>query len=68
MNEAQTREDLITPAIRAAGWTAENNCQILVEQSANEFAPGRVGKVRLRYEYRGRIKKSGCGRRNGGRV
>ena len=54
MNEAQTREDLITPAIRAAGWTAENDCQMLVEQSACEFAPGRVGKVRgkpLRADY-----------------
>ena len=54
MNEAQTREDLITPAIRAAGWTKENDCQILVEQSACEFAPGRVGKVRgkpLRADY-----------------
>ena len=54
MNEAQTREDLITPAIRAAGWTKENQCQILVEQSACEFAPGRVGKVRgkaLRADY-----------------
>ena len=46
MNEAQTREDLINPAIRAAGWTKANNCQMLVEQSACEFAPGRVGKVR----------------------
>ena len=45
MNEAQTREDLINPAIRAAGWTAENDCKVLVEQSACEFAPGRVGKV-----------------------
>ena len=39
MNEAQTREDLINPAIRAAGWTKANNCQMLVEQSACEFAP-----------------------------
>ena len=39
MNEAQTRLDLIDPAIRAAGWTKENDCQILVEQSACEFAP-----------------------------
>ena len=46
MNEAQTRLDLIDPAIRAAGWTEENDCQVLVEQSACEFAPGRVGKVR----------------------
>ena len=46
MNEAQTRLDLIDPAIRAAGWTKANGCQVLVEQSACEFAPGRVGKVR----------------------
>ena len=46
MNEAQTREDLINPAIRKAGWTTANGCQMLVEQSACEFAPGRVGKVR----------------------
>ena len=46
MNEAQTRLDLIDPAIRAAGWTKANGCQMLVEQSACEFAPGRVGKVR----------------------
>ena len=54
MNEAQTRLELIDPAIRAAGWTKENDCQILVEQSACEFAPGRVGKVRgkpLRADY-----------------
>jgi len=46
MNEAQTRMDLIDPAIRAAGWTKENDCQILVEQAANDFAPGRVGRVK----------------------
>jgi type I restriction enzyme R subunit len=54
MNEAQTRLELIDPAIRAAGWTKENDCQVLVEQSACEFAPGRVGKVRgkpLRADY-----------------
>ena len=54
MNEAQTRLNLIDPAIRAAGWTAANGCQMLVEQSACEFAPGRVGKVRgkaLRADY-----------------
>ena len=54
MNEAQTREDLINPAIRAAGWTAANGCRMLVEQNACEFAPGRVGKVRgkpLRADY-----------------
>ena len=49
MNEAQTREDLITPAIRAAGWTKENQCQILVEQAACEFAPGRVGRYVARH-------------------
>ena len=51
MNEAQTRLNLIDPAIRAAGWTAENDCQVLVEQTV---APGRVGKVRgkpLRADY-----------------
>ena len=46
MNEAQTRKDLIDPAIEKAGWTKANGCQVLVEQSACEFAPGRVGKVR----------------------
>ena len=46
MNEPQTRLDLIDPAIRAAAWTAANGCRMLVEQSACEFAPGRVGKVR----------------------
>ena len=46
MNEAQTRLDLIDPAIRAAGWTKANGCQMLVEQSACQFAPGRVGKIR----------------------
>ena len=54
MNEPQTRLDLIDPAIRAAGWTKDNDCQMLVEQSACEFAPGRVGKVRgkpLRADY-----------------
>ena len=54
MNEAQTRFDLIDPAIRAAGWTDMNDCQVLVEQSACEFAPGRVGKVHgkpLRADY-----------------
>ncbi len=54
MNEAQTRLELIDPAIRAAGWTKANGCQMLVEQSACEFAPGRVGKVRgkaLRADY-----------------
>ncbi len=54
MNEAQTRLELIDPAIQAAGWTKANNCQMLVEQSACEFAPGRVGKVRgkaLRADY-----------------
>ena len=54
MNEAQTRLNLIDPAIRAAGWTKGNDCQMLVEQSACEFAPGRVGKVRgkaLRADY-----------------
>ena len=54
MNEAQTRFDLIDPAIRAAGWTDLNDCQVLVEQSACEFAPGRVGKVHgkpLRADY-----------------
>ena len=54
MNEAQTRLELIDPAIRAAGWTAANGCRMLVEQSACEFAPGRVGKVRgkpLRADY-----------------
>ena len=54
MNEPQTRLDLIDPAIRAAGWTAANGCRMLVEQSACEFAPGRVGKVRgkpLRADY-----------------
>lgn len=54
MNESQTRLDLIDPAIRRAGWTAENDCRMLVEQSACEFAPGRVGKVRgksLRADY-----------------
>ena len=34
MNEAQTRLNLIDPAIRAAGWTKDNDCQMLVEQSA----------------------------------
>ena len=51
MNEAQTRLNLIDPAIRAAGWTEENDCQVLVEQT---IAPGRVGKVRgkpLRADY-----------------
>ena len=51
MNEAQTRLNLIDPAIRAAGWTEENDCQVLVEQTV---APGRVGKVRgkpLRADY-----------------
>ena len=43
MNEAQTRLNLIDPAIRAAGWTEENDCQVLVEQTV---APGRVGQVR----------------------
>ena len=54
MNEAQTRLELIDPAIRAAGWTKANGCHVLVEQSACEFAPGRVGKVRgkpLRADY-----------------
>ena len=54
MNEAQTRKDLIDPAIESAGWTKANGCQVLVEQSACEFAPGRVGKVRgkaLRADY-----------------
>ncbi|MBQ3748622.1 MAG: hypothetical protein II863_14560 [Kiritimatiellae bacterium] len=54
MNEPQTRLELIDPSIRAAGWTKANNCQMLVEQSACEFAPGRVGKVRgkaLRADY-----------------
>ena len=46
MNEPQTRLDLIDPAIEKAGWTKANGCQVLVEQSACEFAPGRVGKVR----------------------
>ena len=46
MNEAQTRKDLIDPAIEAAGWTKANGCQVLVEQSAVEFAPGKVGKVK----------------------
>ena len=46
MNEAQTRKDLIDPAIEKAGWTKANGCQVLVEQSAVQFAPGRVGKVR----------------------
>ena len=46
LNEAQTRLELIDPAIRAAGWTKDNDCHVLVEQSACEFAPGRVGKVR----------------------
>ena len=46
MNEAQTRLDLIDPALAAAGWTAANGCRVLVEQSACEFAPGRVGSVR----------------------
>ena len=45
MNEEQTRKDLIDPAIEAAGWTKENGCQVLVEQSAVEFTPGKVGKV-----------------------
>ena len=45
MNEAQTRKDLIDPAIEKAGWTKANGCQVLVEQSAVEFAPGKVGKV-----------------------
>ena len=48
MNEAQTRKDLIDPAIEKAGWTKANGCQMLVEQSAVQFAPGRVGKVRGR--------------------
>ena len=54
MNEAQTRLELIDPAIRAAGWTKANGCHVLVEQSACEFAPGRVGKVHgkpLRADY-----------------
>ena len=54
MNEAQTRLNLIDPAIRAASWTKDNDCQMLVEQSACEFAPGRVGKIRgkaLRADY-----------------
>ena len=46
MNEAQTRKDLIDPAIEKAGWTKANGCQVLVEQSAVEFAPGKVGKVK----------------------
>lgn len=41
MNEAQTRKDLIDPAIEKAGWTKANGCQVLVEQSAVEFSPGR---------------------------
>ena len=41
MNEAQTGEDLIDPAIEKAGWTKTNGCQVLVEQSAVQFAPGR---------------------------
>ena len=51
MNEAQTRLNLNDPAIRAAGWTEENDCHVLVEQTV---APGRVGKVRgkpLRADY-----------------
>ena len=51
MNEAQTRLNLIDPAIRAAGWTEENDCQVLVEQTV---APGRVGKVR------GKPLRAGC--------
>lgn len=54
MNEAQTRMDLIDPAIAKAGWTKENDCQVLVEQTACEFAPGHVGKVHgkpLRADY-----------------
>ena len=47
MNEAQTRKDLIDPAIEAAGWTKANGCQVLVEQAAVEFAPGKDGMIHI---------------------
>ena len=38
MDEAQTRKDLIDPAIDKSGWAKENDCQVQVEQMACEFA------------------------------
>ena len=43
MNEAQTRKDLIDPAIEAAGWTKANGCQVLVEQAAQGGVLGNEG-------------------------
>ena len=39
MNEAQTRLDLIDPALREAGWGVVEGSRILVEQSAKERRP-----------------------------
>ena len=53
MNEAQTRLNLIDPAIRAAGWTAENDCQVLVEQTVAFEVP-----MQKRVERAGSARKS----------
>ena len=42
MNEAQTRLDLIDPALREAGWGMVEGSRILVEQSANQITDGRI--------------------------
>lgn len=56
MNEAQTRLDLIDPALRAAGWGVVEGSRILVEQSANKITDGRIigqgrRKVALKADY-----------------
>lgn len=46
MNEEQTKLDKINPALFAAGWNQVPESKILMEQSAYEIAPGRVGKIK----------------------
>ena len=42
MNEAQTRIDLIDPALRKAGWGTVKGSRILVEQTAIKITDGRI--------------------------
>ena len=42
MNEAETRAELIDPALKAAGWGEVENSRIRREM----FAPGRVSRFR----------------------
>ena len=46
MNEEQTKLEKITPALQRAGWGSVPDSRILMEQSAYQICPGRVGKVR----------------------